>query len=327
MFDNTKNQPQAKTVSENQVSDLSDFVIHVMPEAFKQKKTVIKEEKKPLQKPAELKPLPKPVAKPAVMAPKPATKPVVAPAAKKKSRLPLILSFAGLLVVIALAALGYLAIKSLETPVVEEPVVEERPVVEEPIVEAPVIRPGSDLDSDGLSDIEEVMYGTDVRNPDSDGDTFLDGNEVFHRYSPLGLAPQTLLQTGAVRLYENLDYGLTLTYPTQWTVASEVNAEFEQTQDIIFRTNSTATIRLLIFETDLSFEEWYADHAVGEVDVEDLTTTLTKEGFIAYTSPDELLAYVVADGLICVFKHDLADELEIVYLQTFQMMINSFLLK
>ncbi|MBI3258193.1 MAG: OmpA family protein [Ignavibacteriae bacterium] len=38
-----------------------------------------------------------------------------------------------------------------------------------------------DTDGDGLSDIDEISYGSDVNNPDSDGDGLLDGEEV-HNY-------------------------------------------------------------------------------------------------------------------------------------------------
>jgi hypothetical protein len=43
-----------------------------------------------------------------------------------------------------------------------------------------------DQDGDGLTDAEEVVYGTDPENPDSDNDGYLDGTEVFHGYNPLG---------------------------------------------------------------------------------------------------------------------------------------------
>lgn len=44
-----------------------------------------------------------------------------------------------------------------------------------------------DTDLDGLTDRDEVkVFKTDPNNPDSDGDTFLDGNEVRAGYDPKG---------------------------------------------------------------------------------------------------------------------------------------------
>lgn len=43
-----------------------------------------------------------------------------------------------------------------------------------------------DSDQDGLSDIVESLYGTEVNNADSDGDGYLDGQEVYNGYNPLG---------------------------------------------------------------------------------------------------------------------------------------------
>src|SRR3989338_2875622 len=49
----------------------------------------------------------------------------------------------------------------------------------------------ADSDADGLSDDQEVMYGTDPMNPDSDGDGYLDGAEVQNGYNPAGPGPLT----------------------------------------------------------------------------------------------------------------------------------------
>jgi len=43
-----------------------------------------------------------------------------------------------------------------------------------------------DSDEDGLSDEEEIFYGTDKNNPDTDGDGYLDGDEVEGGYNPQG---------------------------------------------------------------------------------------------------------------------------------------------
>lgn len=43
-----------------------------------------------------------------------------------------------------------------------------------------------DTDGDGLSDSEELIYGTDPVNPDTDSDGYLDGAEVENGYNPEG---------------------------------------------------------------------------------------------------------------------------------------------
>lgn len=43
-----------------------------------------------------------------------------------------------------------------------------------------------DTDADALSDDLELYYGTDLNDPDSDSDGYLDGQEVANNYNPLG---------------------------------------------------------------------------------------------------------------------------------------------
>lgn len=42
-----------------------------------------------------------------------------------------------------------------------------------------------DSDGDGLSDNEEILYGTDPQNSDTDGDGYSDGEEVKNGHDPL----------------------------------------------------------------------------------------------------------------------------------------------
>lgn len=315
-----KESQNAAKSGKKKTDELSDFVIHIMPEALKQKKAVLKEEKK-------APPAPAPAPKPAVKAPKPAVMKPKPP--KKKSKMPFILAIFGLVLIIVLVILGWWALRDVDQveTEVQPPVVVEEPEEPAPIIEDEVV-PGVDLDSDGLSDIEEVMYGTDPRDPDTDGDNFLDGNEVFHRYSPIAGTPTTLLDSGLVREFQSDAHVFTLTYPVSWGWAAEVDEELQETSEIAFRTNSTAVVRVYTMELNgQEFEDWYAVGALTTKSFQRLTSTLTKEGYVAYLSSDEQIAYLVSEDYVFVMYYDLADEREIVYWQTFQMMMNSFVVK
>ncbi len=323
---------------------LAGVEIHVMPESFAQKKATVKEPPKPAPKP---KPKPKPV-------PKPAPKPKPKPAPKKKSKAPWVILGVGVILIAVLAIGGYFMVQSLQTedevtddidgdgvlddddncpedanasqadvdddgigdvcdPTDDRPVEEEEP------------GPGVDTDSDGLTDVEEDLYGTDDRDPDTDGDSFLDGNEVFHRYSPLGEAPQTLLDTGAVAEFIASDGTFQFTYPTDWDV-SEALDQADGVQEITLDTDSSATITLTLatLEEGETFEDWYDNNGLEDIRFSQLQETLTKEGYLEYMSNDELTTFVVVDEVVYTFIYDLRDELTVDFLQTFQMLINSF---
>lgn len=54
----------------------------------------------------------------------------------------------------------------------------------------------SDSDKDGLTNRDESYWNTDFNNPDTDGDGFLDGEEVSSGHDPLIPSPNDLLNTG-----------------------------------------------------------------------------------------------------------------------------------
>ena len=91
----------------------------------------------------------------------------------------------------------------------------------------------TDSDSDGLTDVEEQLYGTNANAPDSDGDSFVDGKqvlangqivgEVYLGYNPSGIG--RLDTSGLVRLYTNTTWSYALLYPTNWLAqASDTSA-------------------------------------------------------------------------------------------------------
>ena len=73
-----------------------------------------------------------------------------------------------------------------------------------------------DADSDGLTDEEEKIYGSDPTKPDTDEDGFLDSHEVFNLYHPAIKEPVRLESSGAVVRYNNPTLNYNVLYPTGW---------------------------------------------------------------------------------------------------------------
>ncbi len=289
-------------------------VIHVMPKDF-------------LGKEASLRVEPKQVVAPvAAIVPPPAAAPVTI--LPPKRRVPLMLWIVlGLVLILGAGAVAYVVLTKAPDQVVVPVVVEPTPLPKtEPVVPKVVETPkpavpeqSKDSDSDGLTDIEERMYGTDYRNPDTDGDTFLDGNEVFHRYDPLGLAPSTLLDTGAVKVYSDTTLPFTVYYPLSWKVTANLTKNV-----VTFKTPALASVTVEWSAKDplLTVEDWVLKNVKG-ADITTLKASYTKEGYYTLRSADDLVAYVDGKDSVYTLTYALNTSLEISYIQTFAMMINS----
>ena len=181
-----------------------------------------------------------------------------------------------------------------------EPVVESEP---EPEVFPTEVTPGTDSDSDGLTDIEEsLVYDTDPKRPDTDADGFLDGNEVFHGYNPGGIAPGTLIESGLVVLATGSNNGTSYEYyyPSAWDL-EEVEGE------MVLDAQTGEGFRISVEEGELP---------EGEVRV-------TKTGLSYVLSDDQLSITIELGSLVFTVEYDTGIKSKVDYLQTFQMMLNS----
>ena len=297
-----------------------ESVIFSMPEEFRHgaSGTIVKPEVKA------------PVSKPAPVQPKP-----TAPLSKKpkKTIVSKKLLIVGGIVIVGFVIAGAIILQSLasQEPVEEEvPIVDSRPteqVVEEPVeevVEEPAeeelieepaelfeaeASPGKDSDSDGLSDLEETLiYETDVRLPDTDGDGFLDGNEVFNGYHPNGFSPETLLDLQTVDQF-TWQETVILYHPSNWEV-------LETEESLVFV--ATTGEQFTMVRVDFGLEE-ITEEQIGEK----IFSSTTKNQLEMIVTEDQRKAYVAVNGFVYRFTYDVGIKGTVDYLQTFQMMLNS----
>lgn len=315
--------------------------VFVMPERYRGGAAglAMTEPKKEDQKPAPV------VARPPVpLPPKPQPpKPMAPPShgAPKSKAVVLV----GVFVLLVLGIGGFFAFRTLSTPapsstpatpVVTTPVppvtTPVPPIAAEPTPPATSpfptgTRPGSDTDSDGLSDLEErLLYASDPGLPDTDGDGFLDGNEVFNGYNPTQAPPSSLADAGLLKPYTvNAAPGevlYALSYPSSWTATPAA----DDPRDAVFALTTGESLTISTEDkTDATqtIDAWYA--------AQNQTTTVrpatTKSGVKTLQTEDGLTVYVDRGVSVLIFHLDTGMKGTVDYLQTFKMILNGLALK
>jgi hypothetical protein len=184
----------------------------------------------------------------------------------------------------------------------------------------PTLPPGGlDSDSDGLSDVEETVFGTDPRVPDSDRDGFLDGNEVFHLYNPAASAPVRLVDSGLVSPLVS-PAGWSIFAPKGWTSSLDLPDGSAAT----IRSGQGETYRIELEDNAqrLALLEWYlaANPGVPSAGPRAITTKGGLEGLLG---ADRLDAFFAWDGKIFKIVYDNGTKPFINFRTTFEMMLNS----
>ncbi len=268
------------------------------------------------------------------------------PGAKmKKLPLPAIIGIAGGLLLLGFAGFGYFALKPRTEKLTEAPLGKEEnqpaikpeeppvapsvpatttpeaPTVPEPPKPAEILSFGPDDDSDGLTNVEErLIYKSDPLRPDTDSDSFLDGNEVFHLYSPIGPIPVGLLGSGLVRQYENIEFNYNLFYPSEWVIKQAD----EEPRKIVIQSASGESISVTVSDnqSDESLFDWYSREA-RDGDVNSLETITTKGGFNALQTTNRFTTYVALPGKVLIISLNLGVKTQVEYRRTYEMLLNS----
>ncbi|MFH1145656.1 MAG: hypothetical protein V1707_01685 [bacterium] len=196
------------------------------------------------------------------------------------------------------------------------------PSPELPVSVGETLRPATDTDNDGLTDSEETLYRSDSNNPDSDGDSYLDGTEVRNLYSPgSGNATALLIESGLVKPYRNDVYGYQLLYPSSWAADSPVGSDG---RTVLFTPPETGeVIEILALENDQNQQllDWYVSRGGKRESVSEATVN----GLTAITGLDGSFVYVAVKGRVYgMFYLGVEDPGSVNFLTTFAMMRKSW---
>ena len=185
---------------------------------------------------------------------------------------------------------------------------------------------GQDTDNDGVSDIEETtIYGTNPKDADSDGDTYLDLNEIVNLFDPTNPSPSGLLKANAgIAQYDSPSGEFSLLYPKSWTAEPGDQAA----GGVIFKAPTGEFIQVLIVDKPATqnLMDWFLEQnpTVKSSDVQSLKT---KQGNDGVLSADRMTAYIGSGAKVVVVSYDLGNQTEINYRATFQMMVRSLVVK
>lgn len=185
----------------------------------------------------------------------------------------------------------------------------------------------TDTDSDGLTDTEEAVYGTDVKNSDTDGDTFVDGyqvradgsvvGELAGLYNPKGTG--TLESSSLVKRVENATKAFSLLVPTSWTT--------NESSGLLVVTPTTQTgeffqIRMYDNTTGQTLQQWYQTNN-PQADITK-TTTVAVNGLEGIISEDKANVYFAKDAKVYGLTYTASGLSQLNYWTTFTMMMKSF---
>lgn len=180
---------------------------------------------------------------------------------------------------------------------------------------------GPDSDNDGLTNSEEILFGTKFDLPDSDYDGYIDGEEIFALYDPNTADQRLVNNIDIVRVYNNNIYKYSVLYPAKW-LAEEKTSEFDETNFYDDENGDFFKIQIEENPQGLSLQKWYLYFSPGAQTGDlkyfqnpNVSGLKTKDGFNIY---------IANDDKIYIISYILLDIEELNYFRTFEMLSQSF---
>jgi len=187
---------------------------------------------------------------------------------------------------------------------------------------APGVQSSTDTDSDGLTDIEETLYHTEVNNPDSDTDTIPDGQEILNLTDPNQQTEGVqLAASGLINVYTNPTYSYSFFYPSSW-LARALPETGNQEVLVITNTGEFFSITVQNNPEELTPVEWYLRQSPS-VDQSLLYSTIVNNQEAVW-NPEHLTLYISKNTRIYILSYNVGTEREANFKTSFELMINSF---
>lgn len=182
-----------------------------------------------------------------------------------------------------------------------------------------------DGDQDGLTDAEELLFGSDATLIDSDSDTYADGLEVSLGYDPARSDSARLFMNSNLFVsYRNPRFGYTVYFPAAW-IAKPVD-KAEASEVVFIGSEADEFIEVLVVDNPerLSAQAWYAKQVPGLTEAE--VPTIRLGNYTWAQSPDGLNTYVATDRYLITLSYNLGTKTEISFPALYTAMVRSFTL-
>lgn len=181
-----------------------------------------------------------------------------------------------------------------------------------------------DSDNDGLTDVEEGLWGTDPLKEDTDGDKYSDGHEVENLYSPIKAGSGNdakLTSSSLVKNYTNNKFGYSLLYPSSWTVEDLKN----NGEEVMFKATNGDFIEVIAQKLTTEYpsaKDWYLDQD-SNINADQLSEVLIGN-WSGVQSPNGLSIYLIRNNYLYALTHNIGLHTELTYQATFNFIQKSF---
>jgi|GEM_PF-776872 hypothetical protein len=216
---------------------------------------------------------------------------------------------------------GISAYIDISEPEVEPEIVEPEPENDPGSGLLPIPKIGNDNDNDGLTNIEELLFGTKFGLPDSDFDGYIDSEELIALYDPLTDGAMLIDNSEIVSVYDNEIFNYSVLYPAKWLV-EEKTVDFKE---VIFYDDENGDffkIQIIDNPQGLSIQEWYSYFSPGS-SLSNLEY-FENGNLVGVKTKDGLNIYISSENQVYIISYIIINTEELNYSKTFEMFSNSF---